>query len=273
MDAIYELPQQILDEIPGDARQWLTGHLIPALLTIAIGVIAARLARRWVETFLHKTRIRTDPLLASFFLRAIYSVILVLSLITALKTAGVPVETFIAGLGITGLIIAFGLRDTISNLAAGLFLLIYRPFRAGETIEVEGSKGIVQELTIVNMQMTTADGVRVIMPNSKVWGAKITNYSTAEQRRVEIIVKLRRRDARRAIEVINKSLVEDVRVLKSPAAAVSVSSLAEDAAIITVWAWTKPGDFQQVTNDQYLAILTALNEAHIDMLDAPATQA
>jgi len=270
VDAIYAFPQQILDEIPPGARQWLTGSLIPALFTIIIGVIAATLIRRSLKTFLDRTRIRTDPLLASFFVRAIYSIILVLSLITGLKTAGVPVETFIAGLGITGIIIAFGLRDTLSNLAAGLLLLIYRPFRAGETIEVEGSKGIVQELTIVNMQMITTDGVRVIMPNSKVWGAKITNYSSAEQRRVEIIAKLRRRDARRAIEIINRLVDEDDRIVKSPPATVSVSSLAEDAAIVTVWAWTKPADFQQVTNDQYFAILNALNEAHIDMLDAPA---
>src|SRR5262249_34979032 len=258
------LPQQILDEIPGDARQWLAGRLIPALLIIVIGAIAATLIRRSLKAFLHKTRIRTDPLLVSFFLRAIYSIILVLSLITALKTAGVPVETFIAGLGITGIIIAFGLRDTLSNLAAGLLLLIYRPFRAGETIEVEGSKGIVQELTIVNMQMTTTDGGRVIMPNSKVWGAKITNYSTGEQRRIEISVKLRRRDASAAIGIINKLIDKDDRILKSPAATVSVASLAEDAALVTVWAWTKPADFQEVTNDHYLGILTALNEADID---------
>src|SRR5262245_28532835 len=234
-----------------------------------IGVIAARLIRRSLKAFLHETRIRTDPLLVSFFLRAIYSIILVLTLITALKQAGVPVETFIAGLGVTGIVIAFGLRDTLSNLAAGLLLLIYRPFRSGETIEVEGSKGTVLELTIVNMQMITPDGVRVTMPNSKVWGAKITNYSTAEQRRIEITVRLRRRDARNAIEIINRLIKEDARILDSPASSVSVSSLSDDAAIVMVWAWTKPADFQQVTNDQYLSILTGLNEAHIDMLDAP----
>jgi small conductance mechanosensitive channel len=215
--------------------------------------------------------LRADPLLASFFLRAVYSTILVLSLITALKTAGVPIETFIAGLGITGIIIAFCLRDTLSNLAAGLFLLIYRPFRAGETIEVEGSKGIVRELTIVNMQMTTTDGVRIIMPNSRVWGAKITNYSAAEQRRIEIIVRLKRRDVLRAMELIHRLLDEDDRILKAPEATVTITSLADNAATLAVWAWTKPAEFQPVTNDQYLRILTALNQADIDTFD-PASQ-
>jgi small conductance mechanosensitive channel len=266
LDAISSFLNGIIREIPGSARDWATHQLIPTLLTVAIGIIAAKLIRRSLKAFLDKTRIRADPLLTSFFLRAIYLIILALSLITALKTAGVPIETFVAGLGITGILIGFGLRDTLSNLAAGLFLLIYRPFRAGETIEVEGSKGIVQELTIVNMQMTTTDGVQVIMPNSKVWGAKITNYSMARQRRIEIIIKLARRDARRAMDIIMRILDDDDRILKTPAAGVSVSSLAENAAALTLWAWTKPADFQQVINDHYLRILTALDQADIDTI-------
>ena len=259
--------QRILDQIPTAVRTWLADHLIPTVMTIAIGLLAAGLTRRSLRLFLDKTRIRTDPLLTSFFLRAVYSLILILSLITALKTAGVAVETFIAGLGITGIVIAFGLRDTISNLASGLFLLIYRPFRAGDIIEVDGSKGVVQELTIVNMQMTAADGVRVILPNSKVWGAKITNFSAADERRIEIVIKLRRRDVRTAIDIITRLLDHDDRMLKAPPPSVNVSSLADNDATITVWAWTKPPDFQPATTDQYLRILTALNEASIDTLD------
>jgi small conductance mechanosensitive channel len=245
----------------------LVKSLIPALFIIAVGLLAASLARRSLRAFINKTRIRTDPLLTSFFLRAVYSLILVLSLSAALDKAGVPVETFIAGLGITGIVIAFGLRDTISNLASGLFLLIYRPFRAGDTIEVDGSKGVVQELTIVNMQMTAADGVRVILPNSKVWGAKITNFSAADQRRIEIVIKLRRRDVPTAIDIVRRLLEHDDRILKEPTPSVSVSSLADNDAITTAWAWTGPADFQQVTTDQYLRILTALNEANVDPLD------
>src|SRR5262245_50583171 len=187
----------------------MTGKLLPAILTIAIGVIAAGLVRRSLKSLLQKTSVGADPLLTSFFLRAIHSIILILSVITGLKAAGLPIETFIAGLGITGILIGFGLRDTLSNMAAGLFLLIYRPFKAGEMVEVEGSKGVVDEVTIVNMQMTTTDGVRVIMPNSKVWGAKITNFSMAHQRLIEIIVKLPRRDAQKAIEIIHGLLAQD----------------------------------------------------------------
>ena len=261
--------QRILDQIPTAVRTWLADHLNPTVMTVAIGLLAASLTRRSLRLFIDKTRIRTDPLLTSFFLRAVYSLILILSLITALSAAGVPVATFIAGLGITGIVIAFCLKDTLSNLAAGLFLLIYRPFRAGDTIEVEGSKGVVQEVTIVNMEMSAADGVRVILPNSKVWGAKITNFSAAHQRRVEITIRLRRRDLPRAIDTIHSLLNEDDRILKEPPATVSISSLADPDAMIVAWAWTKPADFQPVTTDQYLRIVTALNEANIDNPGAP----
>jgi small conductance mechanosensitive channel len=264
--AIYDFLNRCLDDITRTASAWLTGHLITALLTIAIGVIAAKMVRRSLKAFLIRTRIRTDPLLTNFFLRATYLTILILSLITALKSAGLPIETFVGGLGITGILIGFGLRDTLSNLAAGLFLLIYRPFRAGETIDVEGSKGVVEELTIVNMQMTTTDGVRVIMPNSKVWGAKITNYSMADQRRIEILLKVRCRNVAGAIEIIKRVFDGDDRIIKAPEPTISVSSLVDNAAVLTAWAWTKPTDFQQVTGDQYLRILTALDEAGIEIV-------
>src|SRR5207244_10502300 len=99
--------------------------------------------------------------------------ILIAATLLALEALELHMGSLVAGLGITGLILGFGLRDTLSNFASGLLLLIYRPFRAGELIEVEGALGVVEELTIVNMQMTTTDGVRVFMPNSKVWGAQI----------------------------------------------------------------------------------------------------
>ena len=149
-------------------------------------------------------------------------------------------------------------------MAAGLFLLIYRPFKAGEMVEVEGSKGVVEEVTIVNMQMTTTDGVRVIMPNSKVWGAKITNFSMANQRLIEIIVKLPRRDAQKAIEIIHGLLAQDDRILNKPEPAVTVSSLADNAAALTASAWVKPADFQATLHDQYLKVLSALESAGIE---------
>ncbi|HXI89094.1 MAG TPA: mechanosensitive ion channel family protein [Blastocatellia bacterium] len=243
------------------ALQWLT-----ALIILLIGVFASKLSRRWLRSILDRSRVREDLLLKDFFLRSISLAIVILAALIALGHVGLDVTSLIAGLGITGLILGFGLRDTLSNFAAGLLLLIYRPFRAGELIEVEGAHGIVEELTIVNMQMTSTDGVRVIMPNSKVWGSKIVNYSLSHRRRLELTLKVRDEDVEIAISTINATLADDPRILKIPPPSVNVGSLTDSTATLNIWAWTSPSDFQSVTADEYLRLLNSLNKAELQII-------
>jgi small-conductance mechanosensitive channel len=243
------------------AGQWIT-----ALVIMLFGVLASKLSRRWMRSILDRSRVREDVLLKDFFLRSVSISIVLAATLIALEKVNVPVTSLVAGLGITGLILGFALKDTLSNFAAGLLLLIYRPFRAGELIEVEGSQGVVEELTIVNMQMTTTDGVRVIMPNSKVWGAKIVNYSISQRRRFELILKVREDDVEVAISAITAALAEDPRILKTPVPTVRVVSLTDNAATLTIWAWSAPGDFQSVSADQYVRLLRRLNEAELQVV-------
>jgi small-conductance mechanosensitive channel len=240
------------------ATQWFV-----ALLILAIGLLASKLSRRWLRSILDRSRVRDDALLKNFFLRSVSVAIVLSATLIALEKVNIPVTSLVAGLGLTGLILGFGLRDTLSNFAAGLLLLIYRPFRAGELIEVEGSQGVVEELTIVNMQMTTRDGVRVIMPNSKVWGSKIVNYSLSQRRRVELTLKVRDHDLENAIDAISEALSNDTRVLKIPTPSVRVASLADNTATLTIWAWVNPGDFDALSADGYLRLLKRLEEAEL----------
>lgn len=237
-----------------------------AALILIVGLFISALTKRWLKPILDRSRVHQDQLLKSFFLRSASLFIAGLTILTALATIGFDVRTFVAGLGVTGLIIGFGLKDILSNFAAGLLLLIYRPFRAGELIEVEGAHGTVEELTIVNMQMTTTDGVRVIMPNSKVWGAKIINYSLSQRRRLEVIIKVREDDAEIAINAILSALASDQRVLKTPAPDVRITSITDDTATLTIWVWTLPLDFTQFGTDAYKIIFKALREAEIQIL-------
>ena len=241
----------------------LAPKLITAALIVLVGIIIARLSKRWLGAVLKRTRVRDDQMLQGFFLRSLSFVVLFVTALMAASQLGVSVTSFAAGLGVTTLIVGFGLKDILSNLASGLLLLIYRPFRTGHLIEVEGANGVVEELTIVNTQMTTADGVRVIMPNSKVWGAKITNYSMSQQRRIEFTIKINRSGIEKAISVLTSALAADKRVLKTPAPTVRVSSAEGDLAAITVWLWTSPADHEQVYEDGYLKLLIALREAEI----------
>ena len=243
------------------ALQW-----IGALIILIVGVLASKVSRRWLRAVLNRSRVSDDLLLKSFFLRLVSVSIIIAAIIVALEQVNVPVASLIAGLGITGIILGFALRDTLSNFAAGLLLLIYRPFRAGELIEVEGAHGIVEELTIFNMQITAVDGVRVIMPNSKVWGSKIVNYSLSKQRRLELTLKVRDIDLERALDNVNETLANDKRILKNPAPVVKVSSINGDSATLVIWAWTDPQDFQSVSADEYLNLLTHLTEGEIQIL-------
>ena len=251
-------------------EQWLRTEgvqtaldILVAGLIVLLGVVLARGLKRWLNAAMERTRIREDLLLRSFFLRVLSITIIILASLIALQMLNFDVKSFVAGLGITGIILGFGFKDTLSNLAAGLLLLIYRPFRAGHMIEVEGTQGSVEELTIVNMQMTTTDGVRVIMPNSKVWGAKIVNYSLSQQRRLEFVLKVREDDVHAAIEAIRGALDRDGRILKTPAASVRVTGIADASATLAVWAWTEPHNYAGVAADEYLKLLSALNDADL----------
>jgi small conductance mechanosensitive channel len=238
-------------------------RLIGAALIVLVGVIVARLSRRWLGAVLKRTRVRDDQMLQGFFLRSLSFVILFVTAMMAVSQLGVSVTSFAAGLGVTTLIVGFGLKDILSNLASGLLLLIYRPFRTGHLIEVEGANGIVEELTIVNTQMTTADGVRVIMPNSKVWGAKITNYSMSQQRRIEFTIKVKSSGVEKAISVLSAALSADKRVLEIPAPTVRVTGAEGDLAALTIWLWTSLANFEQVSEDEYLKLLVAVRDADI----------
>ncbi|MFP5263190.1 MAG: mechanosensitive ion channel family protein [Blastocatellia bacterium] len=240
-------------------------NLLFATFIILFALVFSRLAKKWLAALLNRSRVRDDLLLKNFFVRSLTLSVYLLAVLSALDTIGLQVRTFIAGLGVTGLILGFGLRDTLSNFAAGLLLLIYRPFRAGELIEVEGSKGVVEELTIVNMQMTTTDGVRVIMPNSKVWGAKITNYSLSQRRRLELTVKVREDCTEDGIEAILSALKNDGRVLTDPPPVVQVSALYADSTDLTIWLWTTLQDHTPVKADIYLKVLIALRRAEIQI--------
>lgn len=250
-------------------KAYIVEHAIRWLAAVAIilvGILISKLSRRWLGSVLNRSRIRDDVLLKSFFLRSISLIIAITTALAALANVGVEVTSIVAGLGVTGLILGFALRDTLSNFAAGLLLLIYRPFRAGHLIEVETAQGVVEELTIVNMQMTTTDGVRVIMPNSKVWGSKIVNYSLSTHRRLELTLKVREDDVEPAIDAIQSALSNDSRVLRTPNPIIRVTAVADNAATLSIWMWTNPEEFQNVSSDEYVRIAKYLRNAELQIL-------
>ena len=234
---------------------------LAAVIVLVLGFLIARSLRRWLLPLLERTRIRGNQLLKSFFTKTLYYGILSLVILSALDILGFDVRTFLAGMGITGLIIGFGLRDTVSNFAAGLLLLIYQPFQAGDTIEVDGTQGVVEEMTIVNIKMTTGDGVPVFLPNGRIWGNKITNYSWSTRRRIEVTLKVLAGDYSNALRVILEVMQSDSRILKEPPPSVYVSAVEAEVATVTARAWTAREDYGSLNATAFQDIHDALLRA------------
>ncbi|HEU4388556.1 MAG TPA: mechanosensitive ion channel domain-containing protein [Blastocatellia bacterium] len=259
-----------------NVRDWIASdnglRVLKFALVLVFGLILSRLLRRWVSAIIDRSRIGGDLLVKKFLLRIASLSVLVFAAFIALDLAEVRPGTFVAGLGITSILIGLALKDTLANFASGVLLLIYRPFRAGDLIDVEGSQGIVEELTMVNMQMTTADGLRVIMPTSRVWGAKITNYSVSPHRRTEVILRVKAGAAGRAVPIVRQVIESDERVQQAPAPIVRVTGMVDSIAVITGLFWTPAGETQGVAADIYLRVIDAFKEEGVDALSsAPNT--
>lgn len=157
------------------------GTKIAAALAILVaGAILARIANRVIkESFI---RANVDVTVGKFLRRGAKYAIYAFAIITALSTMGMNIQPIIAGIGITGFIIGFAVKDTLSNLAAGMLLIFYRPFGVGDEISAAKVRGTVREINIIATIIETQEGDMITVPNSKVWGAPITNYSAKSSR-------------------------------------------------------------------------------------------
>lgn len=176
---------QILDQLNnywiGFVR--LIPDLILALIELVVGVILAKLTGRWIRKGMERSKIdQQATLLVS---QIAYYSILAIAVVTALSQLGVNVTTIVAGLGIAGFTIGFALQDVSKNFIAGILLLIQKPFRVGDTIEVSGYTGKVTLIDIRATELVTLDGRIVIIPSAEVYTTAIVNFSRAVQRRVE----------------------------------------------------------------------------------------
>jgi len=171
-------------------------------------------------------------------------------IIAALGKLGIQTASFVAILGAAGLAIGFALQGSLSNFASGVLLTIFRPFKAGDYVEAGGSAGIIEEISIFNTILKTPDNRKVIIPNSKVTGDNITNYSAKDVRRVELKFGIGYSDdIKKAKEVIEKVLKADTRVLNDPAYTVAVLELGDSSVNFAVRPWVKTSDYWPVLFD------------------------
>jgi small conductance mechanosensitive channel len=217
-------------------------QVIGAIVLLIVGRWVAALLRRGVRRAL--TRTTLEPSLIPFFASLVYYLALVVVLIAVLNLFGIQTTSLIAVLGAAGLAIGLAMQGTLSNIAAGVMLLIFRPFRVGDFVEVAGVAGSVTEIGLFSSLLNTPDNVRIIVPNSSIFGETMKNYSANDTRRNDLVIGIGYGDdISRAVEVIRNVLSGEPRVLGDPEPLIAVSELADSSVNLVVRPWCRKEDY------------------------------
>lgn len=239
-----------------EAWLWLKGnlaYLTGAIAVLVIGVILARLLSRWADRALTSSD-KIEPTVARFLSNIIKYALWVVVAITVLTQFGVQTTSIIAALGGLALAVGLALQGTLSNVAAGVMILIQRPFRVGEYITAGTVAGTVQAIGLFTTEVLQLDGLYVMVPNNELWNKAVVNHSRMPTRRFELLVNIAYEDDLKAARAAMLALAEaDPRVLAEPPPAAFVAALADNSVRLGLRVWCKTSD--------YLALSWALNEA------------
>ena len=223
-------------------------NLVAALVIYVVGKWAAGIISRFIEKMMAKANV--DEALRKFVKNIVFAAILIFAIIAAVGKVGVQTASFIAVLGAAGLAIGMALQGTLANFAAGVMLILFKPFKIGDFVEAGGVLGSVKEIQIFNTILSTPDNRKMIVPNSKISGDTITNFTGIDRRRLDMVFGVSYDDDLKvAKEVMQKLLDADERVLKDPAPVIAVSELGDSSVNIVCRPWTKPADYWGVWFD------------------------
>jgi small conductance mechanosensitive channel len=193
---------------------------------------------------------KIDETLRKFLVALTRIALLTFIVLAALSTLGIQTASMIAVLGAAGLAIGFALQGSLSNFASGIMLIVFRPLKAGELVEAGGHLGVVKEIHIFNTIMNTLDNKKLIVPNSKITGDSIINYSANGTLRVDMVFGISYGDQiPKAKDILMKILESDERVLKDPAPTVAVSELGDSSVNFVVRPFVKVEDYWGVYFD------------------------
>jgi len=223
-------------------------NLIGALVILVLGWWGARLLRGLLGRSM--ARAGVDQTLVRFVGSLFYTAVMVLVVIAALGRLGVNTTSFAAIVAAAGLAVGLAFQDSLSNFAAGVLLIVFRPFKAGDYVEAGGVAGSIEQVEVFTTVLKTPDNRRVIVPNSQITGGSITNFSANDTRRVDLVFGIAYDDdMRMAKQVLERVLAGDNRILKEPAPAVAVAELADSSVNLVCRPWVRSADYWGVRCD------------------------
>ncbi|MDZ7706462.1 MAG: mechanosensitive ion channel [Trueperaceae bacterium] len=251
-----------LDDI-GSLALGLAVDVLAGIATLVVGWIVANWASGTIRRAGERSE-RFDRTLTSVFVRIVRWTIVAVTLVAVLGRFGVQTTSIIAVLGAAGLAIGLALQGALANVAAGVMILGLRPFRLGDAVDIGGTMGVVEDIGLFVTKLKAFDGVIIHQPNSNIFGTEIKNFSQAEMRRVDLIVGIGYDDdVRKAIEVAQRVLDADERIVEEPATLIAVDSLGDSSVNLMIRGWTKAGDFFMTKLDLTRAVKEAFDEAGI----------
>ncbi len=219
--------------------------LVAAVLILVIGRYVAILLKKLIKRLLIKSKI--EETLVSFIASLAYVAMMAFVIIAALGRIGIQTASFVAVVGAAGLAIGLAMQGSLSNFAAGVLMIIFKPFKVGDFVETAGAAGVVEEISIFTTVIKTPDNKKIIVPNAKVTGDNIVNYTAKDQRRVDIVAGVSYSDDLDKVRsVLEKILSEDERILKDPAPMIAVAELGDSSVNFTVRSWVKTEDYWNV---------------------------
>jgi small conductance mechanosensitive channel len=239
--------EEVIQTVVNLASTWGL-QVIGAIAVLIIGRFVAGMLRRATRRALERSKV--DESLVPFFASAVYYLAITVVVIAVLSLFGVETTSLIAVVGAAGLAIGLAMQGTLSNVASGVMLLIFRPFRLGDYVEVAGTAGSVAEIGLFSTTLNTPDNVRITVPNSAICGETIKNYSANDTRRNDLVIGISYGDdIPKAIEIVRNALSADARVLSEPAAVVAVAELGDSSVNLVVRPWCRKEDYWNLRFD------------------------
>ncbi len=256
-----------MENITEQLYQFATSYgikMIGAILILILGRIAAGMGRRLVGKML--VRLKTDPSIISFVKSLVYILILVFAVVAALSKFGVETTSFVAILGAAGFAVGFAMQGSLSSFAAGVLVLVFKPYRVGDFIDAAGTMGTVKEIRLFNTILASPDNIKVIVPNNKIYGDVIKNITGYNTRRVDMVFGIGYSSSvPKAAEILMRIMKEDGRILPEPAPMVAVAELADSSVNFVARPWVKREDYWGVKFDVTEKVKAEFDAAGIEI--------
>lgn len=257
--------KSIADLLTLEALVGLVGNVVAAAAILLVGYILSGWVRRRINR-LSERHAKLDKTLFGFFANIASYVILIFALLFVLNTFGVQTTSIVAVIGAAGLAIGLALQGTLSNVAAGIMIVFFRPFKLGDFVDLNGKMGTVKAITLNFTELANIGNVQVIVPNAEVWGNTIMNYSGYDTRRAEWVFGVAySANLKTAEQVIRDTIMSDPRSMTEPEPFFQVNNLGDFSVDFLVRVWVKAEDYFAYQADMKRAVKEALDRAGVEI--------